>query len=225
MVVVCWSLKGGVGTTVVSAAIALEACRRGENPLLVDLAGDLPAVLGVDGTGSGIVDWCSATGGAGTEALDGLAIDVPGGARVVGRGSAEWGSADPNRLATLVEHLGERTETVVVDAGDIWTSLPPGGPPPALVDPLLDLASRSVLVTRACYLALRRVGRQVRRPSEVVLVVEPGRALDRADVEAVVGAAVSTQVLVDPAVARAVDSGLLARRAPRSLLRAVGAAR
>ncbi|MBS1265348.1 MAG: hypothetical protein MAG471_01191 [Acidimicrobiaceae bacterium] len=225
MVVVCWSLKGGAGTTVVSAAIALEASRRGDNPLLLDLAGDLSAVLGVDGSGSGIADWCSATGGAGVEAIDGLAVEVHGGARVVGRGVAGWESADPARLDLLVSNLGERTELVVVDAGDLWTAMPPGGPPPDLIDPLLELAGRSVLVTRACYLSLRRVGRQARRPTEIVLVVEPGRALDSADVEAVVGAPVSTQVLVDPAIARAVDSGLLARRSPRSLLRAMGSAR
>ena len=127
MVVVCWSLKGGAGTTVVSAAIALEASRRGDNPLLLDLAGDLSAVLGVDGSGSGIADWCSATGGAGVEAIDGLAVEVHGGARVVGRGVAGWESADPARLDLLVSNLGERTELVVVDAGDLWTAMPPEG--------------------------------------------------------------------------------------------------
>ncbi len=220
MVAVCWSLKGGAGTTVVSAAIALECRRRGGSPLLLDLSGDLPAVLGVDGSGPGISDWCSAADGAGPEALDGLAVEVPGGARVVALGRSGWGSVEESRLAALAPHLASSADPVVVDAGDLWTAAPPAG----LVDPLLDCAERSVLVTRACYLALRRVGRQVRRPTEVALVMEPGRALDRVDVEAVVGAPVTAQVLLDPAVARAVDSGLLARRPPRALLRAVGGA-
>jgi hypothetical protein len=43
-----------------------------------------------------------------------------------------------------------------------------------------------------------------------------------ADVEAVVGSPVRMRIPLDPAIARAVDAGLLARRAPRALLRAVG---
>ena len=80
---------------------------------------------------------------------------------------------------------------------------------------------RSGRVTRAWDLGGRGLSRQERRPAEVVLVVEPGRALDRHDVEAVVGAPVTIRVPMDPAVARSVDAGLLARRIPRSLIRAV----
>jgi len=42
----CWALKGGVGTTVVTAALGLTLNRAGHDVLLVDLAGDLPATLG-----------------------------------------------------------------------------------------------------------------------------------------------------------------------------------
>jgi hypothetical protein len=105
-----------------------------------------------------------------------------------------------------------------VDAGNLAASLAPE----ALLGPLVDRSARSVLVTRACYLSLRRLPAQVRRPTEVALVVEPGRALGRADVEAVVGSPVRMRIPLDPAIARAVDAGLLARRAPRALLRAVG---
>ena len=76
-------------------------------------------------------------------------------------------------------------------------------------------------MTRACYLALRRAADPPLRPSGVVLVTEPGRALDRTDVEQVVGAPVRAEVAVDPAVARAVDAGLLASRLPRGLERAL----
>ena len=62
------------------------------------------------------------------------------------------------------------------------------------------------------------------RPSEVVLLSEPGRALTRADVEDCVGAPVVAEVAVDPQVARAVDAGLLATRLPRALAREVGRA-
>ena len=81
--------------------------------------------------------------------------------------------------------------------------------------------THSLLVTRACYLALRRAADPPLRPSGVVLVTEPGRALDRTDVEQVVGAPVRAEVALDPAVARAVDAGLLASRLPRGLERAL----
>jgi len=59
---VCWSLKGGSGTTVVAAGLALAVARRGGRPLLIDLAGDLPAVLGVEGAGPGITGWWQISG-------------------------------------------------------------------------------------------------------------------------------------------------------------------
>lgn len=225
---VFWSVKGGSGTTVVAAATALCLASEGSRGVLVlDLAGDLPAVLGADGSGPGVADWCAATDGAGPEALDRLAVEVAEGLRVVPRGAAGWAGADPGRVADLVDHLGGLDgggETVVVDAGDLFSLVPPVGPPTSLVGSLAEGADRSVLVTRACYLGLRRVGRVDLRPSEVALVSEAGRALDRHDVESVVGAPVTVRIPVDPAVARSVDAGLLARRTPRSLLRAVAAA-
>jgi hypothetical protein len=54
-----------------------------------------------------------------------------------------------------------------------------------------------------------------------VLVREPGRALDRGDVESLLSVPVVAEIDVDPAVARSVDAGLLARHAPRHLTRAL----
>jgi hypothetical protein len=51
------------------------------------------------------------------------------------------------------------------------------------------------------------------------MIREPGRRLSRQDVESVVGAPVRVEIEADPAVARAVDSGLMAGRLPRSLER------
>jgi len=51
----------------------------------------------------------------------------------------------------------------------------------------------------------------------VVLVREPGRALGRHDVEDALQVPVRAEIDVEPAVARAVDAGLLATRLPRSL--------
>ena len=82
-------------------------------------------------------------------------------------------------------------------------------------------ATHSLLVTRACYLALRRASAAPVRPSGVVLLTEPGRALGRSDVEQVVGAPVRAEIAVDPAIARAVDAGVLSAGCPRGLERAL----
>jgi hypothetical protein len=55
------------------------------------------------------------------------------------------------------------------------------------------------------------------RPTGIVLVDEPGRALTSTDVERALGVGVVAEVRLDPAVARAVDAGLLIARLPRSL--------
>jgi hypothetical protein len=78
-----------------------------------------------------------------------------------------------------------------------------------VVDPSVDpagpvlaaAAEASLLVTRPCYLSLRRAVAVPLQPTGVVLVVEPGRARDRQDVDEVLGAPVVAEVLVDPAVA------------------------
>ena len=95
------------------------------------------------------------------------------------------------------------------------------GQGPAAAAALAGVANRSLLVTRPCYLALRRAVHLPLRPSGIVLITEPGRALTRGDVEEIVGVSVLAEVSLDPAVARAVDSGLLASRLPRTLERAL----
>ena len=57
MVTLCWAAKGGSGTTVVAAALALTSAR---HALLVDLDGELPAALGLpEPDRPGVVDWLS----------------------------------------------------------------------------------------------------------------------------------------------------------------------
>ena len=95
---------------------------------------------------------------------------------------------------------------LVIDAG---TGVPP--------EPLVELATHTYLVIRPCYLAVRRAVRDAVVPTGVILVGEPGRALSARDVERTLGAPVVAEVPFDPAIARAVDSGLLAARLPRTL--------
>ena len=47
-----------------------------------------------------------------------------------------------------------------------------------------------------------------------MLIHEPGRALAKHDVEAVIGTPVVAEITFDAAIARAVDAGLLATRIP-----------
>ena len=79
MVISCWSVKGGSGTTVVAAALSMAWARRRAGALLVDLGGDLPAALGITGDGPGVVDWCGLEEGAlggGVLTGDALACDA-----------------------------------------------------------------------------------------------------------------------------------------------------
>lgn len=82
-------------------------------------------------------------------------------------------------------------------------------------------AGLSLLVLRPCYLALRRALRAPLQPGAVVLVGEPQRALQQADVEDVLGLRVRAAIPWKPAIATAVDAGLLARRLPSQLERAL----
>jgi hypothetical protein len=217
----CWSVKGGSGTTVVAAALAVLLARRpGPGALLVDLAGDGPAVLGLaEPDGPGLAGWLAAGSGVPADGLSRIEIAVDEQLGLLPRGLGPLGPLD--RAEALADLLAAEPRSVVVDAGLLhWPD--DSDDPVAAV--LVASASSSLLVTRACYLSLRRIVAAPVRPSGIVLVAEAGRALGRRDVEQVVGVDVVAEVLVDPAVARAVDAGLLAGRLPRALERALGRA-
>ena len=232
MLIACWSPKGGCGTTVVSAALALVLA--GEGPtLLADLAGDVPAVLGVpDPAGPGLLHWLRAGADVDVDALARLEIDaapdlrlLPAGveapataAGTPGGDPREWSGdddLDPARAPVLAAALAGDHRPVVADCGraDAGAGLA-----------LAAGAGLSLLVLRPCYLALRRALAAPIRPSGVVLVTEEGRSLTRRDVEEVLGVPVRAEVARDPAVARAVDAGLLASRVPRGLERSLRSA-
>jgi Mrp family chromosome partitioning ATPase len=212
MLVTCWAAKGGAGCSVVAASLALTWSRAGHDVLVVDLAGDLPAVLGLpEPTGDGLTDWLTAGPEVPADGLARLEIEAAPRLALVPRGAATMG--DGERLAVLAGLLAASARPVVVDAGVVTDGSP------AL--PLVTEARHALLVTRPCFLALKRLSASSVRPSGVVLVDEPGRALGRSDVEEVAGAPVVAEVTFDPAVARAVDAGLLASRLPRLLERSL----
>lgn len=202
-VTVCWSVKGGSGTSVVTAALALTM----PPPVtLVDLDGDLPAVLGMaEPHGPGLHDWLASDVPAAR--LDDLTLRVSEHVTLIPAGDRQQ-PATRERWIELLEALTSDGHSVLIDAG---TGVP--------TEDLHHLADRSLLVTRACYLALRHAVASPLRPTGIVLVSEPGRALRTSDVEVAIGAPVVATVAIDPAVARAVDAGLLTARLPRLMER------
>ncbi|MGY6499882.1 MAG: hypothetical protein ACXIVQ_03150 [Acidimicrobiales bacterium] len=216
MVVACWSAKGGSGTTVVASVLALTvAARGGAGALLVDLAGDVPVVLGLpDSGGPGVTGWAAAGDDVPTDALARLEVPVVPHLSVLARG--EDGVPDRGRLELLMALLATEARTVIVDCGTLQVGSP--------IVAVAESAAVSLLVTRACYLALRRAPSMPVRPTGIVLVEEPGRCLQVPDVETVVGAPVCATVPVDIGVARAVDAGLLTSRLPRKISRPLAGA-
>jgi MinD-like ATPase involved in chromosome partitioning or flagellar assembly len=208
---VCWSVKGGSGTTVVAAGLAVVLRGPVDPVVAVDLAGDLPAALGVaEPTGPGVQEWLAAASDVGVDALLSL------GARAEGLQVVPWGApagpVEPLRWAVLGEGLSATSASVVVDAG---------GPPPTA---LAGAAALNLVVVRSCYLALRRaVGVAEQAATGAVLVKEPGRSITSREVERVLGVPVLAEVPYDPAIARAVDAGLLLARLPATLARPLGA--
>ncbi|MGH9209435.1 MAG: hypothetical protein ACRD2C_01990 [Acidimicrobiales bacterium] len=210
MLIACWSVKGGSGTTVVVTSLAmLLAARDPVGAVLADLDGDVPATLGIaEPESPGLAGWLAAGEGVPADALTRLEVDAGPGLALLTRGT---GPLETGRASVLATVLDRGRRPVVADCG----SRPDGAT--AVV---VDAATQSLLVTRACYLSLRRASRSAHRPTAVVVVREPGRSLDRHDVERVVGAPVVAEVEADPAIFRAVDAGLLAStRLPRLLER------
>jgi cellulose biosynthesis protein BcsQ len=211
MFVACWSVKGGSGTTVVSAALAVSVASAGHHTLLVDMAGDLPAALGVpEPDGPGLADWLGAGSGVGGDALARLEVDAGPDLRLLPLGNAMPDA--PARAEDLAVLLGVDNRVVIADCGS--------APSPTSLA-LAAGADLSLLVLRPCYLALRRALKAPVEASGVVLVGEPQRSLQQADVEDVLGLRVRAGIPWKPAIATAVDAGLLARRLPPPLERAI----
>jgi MinD-like ATPase involved in chromosome partitioning or flagellar assembly len=219
--VALWSAKGGVGTSVVAAGLALHCARQrpegtsGE-VLIVDAAGDMPTILGLpESPAPGLAGWLEAEAGNQRDdadlPLEGVVEVVATGVSLLPRGigSLEDGPA-AHRLARL---LAREARPVIVDCGTA---------PEGAAAVLARRADLSIGVTRPCYVALRRhVASSLPRPTgahAVVLVRDPGHALSTAEIEQALRTPVVAEVPDDPAVTRSVDCGLLKTAAlPRSL--------
>ncbi|MDH4145056.1 MAG: hypothetical protein OEY23_07800 [Acidimicrobiia bacterium] len=219
MLFACWSVKGGSGVSVVAAALALELGRACGAALLVDLDGDAEAVLGLAPSARGVAEWLAAASpstppGRGDPPEPPLAeFEVPVTADVglIGRGAARLDA--PGADTRLLGALDLEQRPVVVDCGLLRSA----ATAPAVAGAVAAGAPVSLLVMQPCYLAIRRAVVAPLRPSGVVLVREHGRALGERDVSEVLGLPVVADVRHDPAVARAVDAGILVRRTPSGL--------
>ena len=199
MSIIFTSPKGGNGTTVTAAAHALLCAHRNIRTVLIDLCGDIPAVLGLpEPHGPGVNDWLSEPSAAGSSGLVSHGVEAEPNLLVVPRG-ARFVEGEP-RWSSLAQFIDESPHHVVIDAG--VTTLP-----------AVLRGSRATVATvvRPCYLTLRR-GVDLPHPVDAFIVDEPGRALTVNDVVHVLGAGRHTVVPHSPAIARAVDAGLLPSR-------------
>jgi hypothetical protein len=210
VLIACWSTKGGAGTTVVSASLGLLLAATSGAALAVDLAGDLPAALGlrVPPAAPGVAGWLAAAPEVPPDALARCELDAGRGLAVVARGNGPLAPAGADLLASV---LAGDARPVVADCGRV------DGDGADAAHALAAAANRSLLVLRACFLALQRAASAPLRPSGVVLLLEPGRAITAGDVEQSLGVPVLARVRVTDSVARAVDAGLLTAHLPRTL--------
>jgi hypothetical protein len=172
-----FAAKGGQGTTVIAASVALTHAKTGRRTLLVDAADhhDTYAALGCP------------------EATEPNAVTevVP---------NLDLVAIDPDKVADEIDTTGY--EVAVIDFGQKRPTV-----------------GTATIVTRACYLVLRRALAVTPPPDNAIVIAEPGRALDTTDVASVLGLPIVATIPTDPSVARTVDAGLLAARIPHAIER------
>ncbi len=219
MITLCHAAKGGSGTTIVACLRAIES----PGPvLLVDLEGDVPGMLGLpEPERPGVIDWLASS--APIAHLDDLLIEVTPNATLLPASGVGTRSSTRSAIAGspterwdelivwFTEWGHDSGGAIVVDAGT--TSLPVT---------FVEQCPSRWLITRACYLSLKRATRLPVAPTGIVLVEEPGRALKHRDIEASVRAPIIATIPWDIRVARSIDTGLLgARRLPRAVHRSL----
>ena len=213
MLTACWSVKGGSGTTVVTAALLLGAAAAGRHVVGADFGGDLALALGLsEPAGPGVLDWLAAGPDVPRDALARIAHDTPHGITLLARGDGSTASdaESGRRLATAIRNV-RAGGPVIADCGRVAS--------PA-IEAFVAAADRALLVLRPCYLAWQRAN-NAPRPTAVVLVGEPRRHLTARDIEAILGVPVVAEIAWDEKIAHAVDQGLVHQPLPRQLLHAM----
>ena len=160
--------------------------------------------------------WCTGAQGEGEGAAPGIPQKHRGCLACAQEGGGDGPPPTEDSVGAVMGALSATGLDVVLDAGVVRRC---GGVDPLVV--AVAAADHSLMVVRPCYLVLRAGVATEERPDGVVVVEEPGRALVSRDVADVLAAPVMATVPLDPAVARAVDAGVLARRLPRVLVHAL----
>ena len=208
-----WSAKAGAGCTAIAIALANDLAIRRGSALLVDVGGDVPSCAGLDPAIDGLTDWLRASRSS-IDAMARLEIAIgSNGVDLLPLGSAHRWSA--TRQASLLQLLAHDPRPVVVDVGHV-----PARPQSCLErlrERFVIDADQSFLVSRQCYLSMRRALASPLRSNGVILVRETERALDAFDVAHLLSLPVVAQVDHDPLVSRALDSGTFASRVPKLL--------
>jgi hypothetical protein len=206
------SPKGGSGTSVVAAALALTMAAGRPGVCLADCCGDQPALLGLASEPVvGLADWLATAPDAPAESLERLAIDAGAGVDLLPLGEMSTATAPAEAGTCLGNALESASALTVADLGTAAD---------AARVAIRDAASMRVLVVRACYLSLRRAVRDpaTTRADGVVVVEERGRALGVKEVADVLALPVLSTVPVRPEIARVVDAGVLVTRPPEALV-------
>lgn len=187
--IICSSPKGGSGCSVVAAAIARRLAEQ-HPTVLVDAVGDQPALWGRDAPEVGLRQWQQLPAEA-RSTPDRLSVALgPVDLLPAGEGSVEVALERSVHEALAAAWPGR---SLVVDVGTGAVSA--------------TSADRVLLITRPCYLAMRKAAERRHGIDGVVLLVDDGRLMRGDDVEAVVGAPVLAALPSLASVARAVDSG------------------
>ena len=196
--------KGGQGVTTIAAALATLTAQAQHRTLLIDTGHDLAAVLGINEPDTpGLGNYLTPTNHI---TLADITTTITDHLDLINLGDTNptFDTSTYGLITGALDHY----DTVIIDtspAAHRWTRH----------------ADHTLLVTRPCYLALRHATGKVPRPDHLVVITEPGRALNTADIEAVTGTPVTATIPHDTAIARAIDAGLLTTRLPRTLTRAL----
>lgn len=199
-----YSLRRGIGLSVVSALVARSLGRRCP-VLLVDAAGGALAPWGVEEPPVGIRHIVAAGADAEADVVQRVAVSLSDQVDFLGHGSTQPApSGSAQSCAPVVTALRADGRTVLVDVGvelggtssDEWDHLR---------SHLRQRCDRTILVSRLGREDLELVHRGADRPSAVVAVRERGRGCRPRDLADLVGAPLLTTVEVDPALGRSID--------------------
>ena len=199
------SPKGGTGTSVVAASLAIVSSSSTPT-LLVDLAGDQAAILGLPQPPIGLNDWAN---GMTYREFDEIISLCHDNLYLAPTGTCDFETLNANAWDKLLRALSLKHSegcNIIVDLGRADIPLA-----------LRKIVDTCYLVTRPCYLALRRAVDLETAFSGVIVVNEPDRVLTSRDVESVLKLKCVAEIPYTSEISRRVDSGLLKSRLPMAL--------